>query len=160
MTVVDRTKARDSGQQPRKPETGMEPFCQESIAAGRDCAVLRITGEVDVYTAPQLREQVIQLVSKGVRHIIADLRGVDFLDSTGLGALVGSLKRLRIHDGSFKLAASSGRTLHILQITGLTRVFALHPSVLDAMITDEHWHAAVTTEGHDTEEWCRRHGLL
>jgi anti-sigma B factor antagonist len=138
----------------------MQPFCQESIAIGRECAVLQITGEVDVYTAPQLREQVVELVNSGVRHIIADLRGVDFLDSTGLGALVGSLKRLRTHDGSFKVVASGGQTLRIFQITGLTRAFALHPSVLDAMTTDEHWQAAVTGEGHDTEEWCRKHGLL
>lgn len=138
----------------------MQPFRQESIAVGSDCAVLRITGEVDVYTAPQLREQVVQLVNSGVRHIIADLRGVDFLDSTGLGALVGSLKRLRTHDGSFKVVASGGRTLRIFQITGLTRAFALHPTLLDAMTTDEHWQAAVTGEGHDTEEWCRKHGLL
>ena len=79
----------------------MQPFRQESIAVGNDCAVLQVTGEVDVYTAPQLREQVVQLVNSGVRHIIADLRDVDFLDSTGLGALVGSLKQLRTHDGSF-----------------------------------------------------------
>ena len=138
----------------------MQPFRQESTAVGSDCAVLQIRGEVDVYTAPQLREQVIQLVNSGVRHIIADLRGVDFLDSTGLGALVGSLKRLRTHDGSFKVVASGGRTLRIFQITGLTRAFALHPTVLEAVTTDEHWQAAVTGEGHDTEEWCRKHGLL
>jgi anti-sigma B factor antagonist len=138
----------------------MQPFRQESIAAGSDCAVLQITGEVDVYTAPLLREQVIQLVDSGVRHVIADMRGVDFLDSTGLGALVGSLKRLRTHNGSFKVVASGGRTLRIFQITGLTRAFALHPSVLDAMTTDEHWRTAVIGEGHNTEEWCRKHGLL
>ena len=138
----------------------MQPFRQEPIAVGSDCAVLQITGEVDVYTAPQLREQVIQLVDGGVRHIIADLRGVNFLDSTGLGVLVGSLKRLRAHDGSFTVVASGGRTLRIFQITGLICAFALHPSVLDAMTTDEHWQAAVTGEGHDTEEWCRKHGVL
>jgi anti-sigma B factor antagonist len=161
MTTVGRIRpAMAASGQPRKPETGMQPFRQESIAVGSDCAVLQITGEVDVYTAPLLREQVVQLVNSGVRHIIADLRGVDLLDSTGLGALVGSLKRLRTHDGSFKVVASGGRTLRTFQITGLTRAFALHPSVLDAMTTDEHWQTAVTGEGHDTEEWCRKHGLL
>jgi anti-sigma B factor antagonist len=138
----------------------MQPFRQQPIAVGRDCAVLQITGEVDIYTAPRLREHVIQLVNGGVRHLIADLRGVDFLDSTGLGALVGSLKRLRSHDGSLKLAASNGPTLRLFQITGLTRAFTLYPSVLDAITTDEHWYAAVTGEGLDIEEWCRKHGLL
>ena len=138
----------------------MQPFRQQSITVGSDCAVLQLTGEVDMYSAPQLREQVVELVDGGVRHIIADLRGVDFLDSTGLGALVGSLKQLRTHDGSFKVVASGGRALRIFQITGLTHAFALHPSVLDAMTTDEHWQAAVAGEGHDSEEWCRKHGLL
>jgi anti-sigma B factor antagonist len=103
----------------------MPPFHQASIAAGSDCAVLRVTGEVDMSTAPQLREQVIQLASNGVLHIIADLRGVDFLDSAGLAALVGSLKRIRTRGGSLTLAVSPGRTLRLLQITGLTRAFAL-----------------------------------
>src|SRR5262249_16402543 len=148
------------GQQPRKPEAEMQPFRQEPIAVGTDCAVLRIRGEVDLYTAPQLREQMIQLVSSGVRHIIADLRGVDFLDSSGLGVLVASLKRLRTHDGSLMVAAGADRTVRIFQITGLTRVLALHRSVLDAMTTDQHWQAAVTGEGRHAAEWCRKHDLL
>ncbi len=70
----------------------MPSFHIEPITAG-DCAVLRIAGEIDVHTAPELRQHVIHLADNGTLHIIADLRGVDFLDSTGLGALVGSLKR-------------------------------------------------------------------
>jgi anti-sigma B factor antagonist len=138
----------------------MQPFGQQPITAGRDCAVLRITGEFDAYTAPQVREQVIELDSSGVRHIIADLRGVDFLDSTGLGALVGSLKRLRTRDGSLKVVASPGPVLRIFEVTGLTRAFSLHPSVSEAMSSDEHWHAALTAAGHDAEDWCRKHSLL
>ena len=69
----------------------MQPIHLEAIPVGADCAVLQISGEVDVYTAPQAR--VIQLLDDGARHVIADLREVDFLDSTGLGALVGGLRR-------------------------------------------------------------------
>ncbi len=71
-------------------ETHVQPIHLESITVSADCAVLRIAGEVDVYTAPQLRECVIRLLADGVRHVIADLREVAFLDSAGLGALVGS----------------------------------------------------------------------
>jgi len=144
------------------------PFHIEAITAG-DCAVLRMTGEIDVYTAPDLRQQVIHLVDNGTRHIIGDLRGVDFVDSTGLGALVGSLKRLRRHQGSLKLVTSSGRILELFNITGLSRAFVLHRSVLDAISGDEHWQAALAGEGPITgeqstgeqsaEEWCRRHEL-
>jgi anti-sigma B factor antagonist len=141
-------------------EINMEPLHLETVTAGADCAVLRIGGEVDVYSAPQLRERVIQLVADGVRHIIADLREVDFLDSTGLGALVGSLKRLREQDGSFRLVTRPGRIPQLFSITGLDRVFALHPSVPEAVTGDQRWEAALTAEGLSSEEWGRKHGLL
>ena len=130
----------------------------ESITAG-DCAVLRIAGEIDVYTAPKLRQTVIDLVGNGTLHIIADLRDVDFLDSTGMGALVGSLKRLRTRRGSLKLV-TSGKIMQLFQITGLNYALALHLSVPDAITTDQHWQATLAGEGHGTEEWCREHGLL
>ena len=88
----------------------MQPFHLEAITAGADCAVLRVRGEIDICTAPELREHVIKLVADGVRHITADLRAVDFLDSTGLGALVGSLKRLREQDGSLTLVTAADRS--------------------------------------------------
>jgi anti-sigma B factor antagonist len=145
-------------------EIHVYPFRLESITVGAGCAVLRIAGEVDVYTAPQLREQVIGLLAGGVRHIVADLREVDFLDSTGLGALVGSLKRLREQDGSLKLVTSSDTILKIFQLTGLRHAFTLWPAVPDAIAADRHWQAALAREGHHeargAEDWCREHGLL
>lgn len=137
----------------------MQPFHLESIIVGADCAVLRIGGEVDVYTAPQLRERVIQLLANGVRHIIADLREVDFLDSTGLGALVGSLRRLREQDGSLRLVTAD-RILTIFRLTGLVHVFALHSSFVEAIAGDPHWQAALAREGRTTGKWCREHQLL
>ena len=138
----------------------MQPFHLEAIPVGTDCAVLQVSGEVDVYTAPQVRERVIQLLTDGARHVIADLREVDFLDSTGLGALVGSLKRLREQDGSLQLVVADGKIITVLRITGLDRVFALHPSFPDAIDGDQHWQAALAREGRDTADWCRRHQLL
>lgn len=137
----------------------MQPFHLESTTVGADCAVLRIGGEVDVYTAPQLRERIIQLLASGVRHIIADLREVDFLDSTGLGALVGGLKRLRGQDGSLKVVAAADKILQIFRLTGLVHVFALHSSFAEAMADDQHWRAALAREGLSTAEWCREHEL-
>jgi anti-sigma B factor antagonist len=141
-------------------ERRVQPFHLESITAGADCAVLRIAGDVDVYTAPQLRERVVTLLAGGVRHIIADLRQVDFLDSTGLGALVGGLKRLREKDGSLRLVTGSDKILLIFRLTGLVRVFALHASVPEAMAGDQPWQAALALAGRGTEDWCREHGLL
>jgi anti-sigma B factor antagonist len=141
-------------------EISMQPLHLETVTAGSDCAVVRIGGEVDVYSAPQLRERVIQLLADGIRHIIADLRDVAFLDSTGLGALVGSLKRLREQDGSLKLVTGAGRIPQLFRITGLDRAFALCSSVQQAITGDRHWEAALTSEGHSSEDWCRKHELL
>jgi anti-sigma B factor antagonist len=138
----------------------VQPFHLESITAGGNCAVLRIDGEIDAYAAPQLRERVIDLAGNGIVHIIADMRGAGFLDSAGLGALVGSLKRLRACGGSLTLVASTGRILQIFRITGLSDALALHSRVPDAITADQHWQAAVSGEGDNTEEWCRKHGLL
>jgi anti-sigma B factor antagonist len=138
----------------------VQPFHLESITAGGDCAVLRIEGEIDAYAAPQLRERVIDLAGNGTVHIIVDMRGAGFLDSAGLGALVGSRKRLRTGGGSLTLVASTDRILQIFRITGLSDAFALHSRVPDAITADQHWQAAVSGEGGNTEEWCRKHGML
>ncbi len=91
--------------------------------------VLVVKGEVDVYTAPRLRERLVELVSQGKLQVIVDLEGVDFLDSTGLGVLVGGLKRLRSNDGDLGLVCTQSRILKVFEITGLTKVFAIHDSV-------------------------------
>lgn len=100
-------------------------------------AVLAVRGEVDVYTAPQLREKLIELVDQGRRKIVVDLEGVEFLDSTGLGVLVGGLKRVRSHDGDLVLVCTQRRILKVLEITGLTKVFGIHDSVDAAVGGDE-----------------------
>ena len=92
-------------------------------------SVLAVTGEVDVYTAPRLREKLVELVSQGKYRIVVDLEKVDFLDSTGLGVLVGGLKRLRSHDGDLLLVCTQHRILKVFEITGLTKVFSIHDSV-------------------------------
>ncbi len=130
----------------------MQPFHLESITAGGDCAVLRADGEIDA--------RVLDLARNGTVHIIADLRGVGFLDSAGLGALVGARTGLRARGGSLTLAAGAGRILQTLRITGLSDAFAVHSCVLDAITADPHWQAAVSGEGDSAGEWCRKHRLL
>ena len=95
--------------------------------------VLEVGGEIDVYTAPKLREQFTQLVDEGRHEIVVDLESVAFLDSTGLGVLVGGLKRVRAHEGSLRLVCNQERILKIFRITGLTKVFPIHTSVEEAV---------------------------
>jgi anti-sigma B factor antagonist len=94
--------------------------------------VLSVKGEIDVYSAPRLRERLVELVSQGHRQIVVDLEGVDFLDSTGLGVLVGGLKRLRSHDGELSIVCSQSRILKVFEITGLTSVFRMAATVDEA----------------------------
>ncbi len=96
-------------------------------------AVVAVQGEVDVATAPRLREQLIDLVSNGGTRIVVDLERVDFIDSTGLGVLVGALKRVRTNDGELSLVCTEARILKVFEITGLTKVFAIHSSVDEAI---------------------------
>lgn len=98
-----------------------------------DWTVLEVAGEVDVYTAPKLRERLIGLVGDGHHKIIVDMTAVDFLDSTGLGVLVGGLKRIRANEGSLALVCNAERILKIFRITGLTKVFPIHDTVDEAL---------------------------
>jgi anti-sigma B factor antagonist len=100
-------------------------------------AVVDVKGEIDVYTAPKLREKLIELVSEGSYDVVVNLEGVDFLDSTGLGVLVGALKRVKAHDGSFALVCTQDKILKIFKITGLTKVFPIHDSVEQATAAQE-----------------------
>ncbi|MDQ3783503.1 MAG: STAS domain-containing protein [Actinomycetota bacterium] len=95
-------------------------------------SVVQVRGEIDVYTAPKLRERLIELVSEGSYHIVVDLEGVDFLDSTGLGVLVGALKRVKSNDGTLSLICTQDKILKIFEITGLDRVFPIHASEKEA----------------------------
>jgi anti-sigma B factor antagonist len=138
----------------------VQPFHLESITAGGDCAVLRIDGEIDAYAAPHLRERVIGLAGNGTVHLIADMRGAGFLDSAGVGGLVGGLRAVRARGGSLALVASTGRIRQVLRITGLSDALALYSRVPDAIAADQHWQAAISGDGGSTEQWCRTHALL
>jgi anti-sigma B factor antagonist len=107
-----------------------------STRAERGRTVVEVTGEIDVYTAPKLREQLAELVDSGRHDIVVDMQGVEFLDSTGLGVLVGGLKRVKQHDGSMNLVCTQERILKIFRITGLTKVFPIHDSVAAAVASD------------------------
>ena len=95
--------------------------------------IIAVGGEIDVYTAPKLRDKITELVADGVYDIIVDMEAVEFLDSTGLGVLVGGLKKVRAHDGSLDLVCTQERLLKIFRITGLAKVFVIHDSAEEAL---------------------------
>ena len=95
--------------------------------------VIDVQGEIDMYSAPRLRELFVDLVSKGSYQLVVNLDKVGFLDSTGLGVLVGGLRRVRAHDGSMDLVCAQQPILKILKITGLTEVFGIYQTVDQAI---------------------------
>src|SRR5437764_14287416 len=111
-------------------EVRMELSLSTRTVAGHK--VLEVGGEIDVYTAPQLREHLIALVEGGDRQVVVDLGRVELLDSTGLGVLVGALKRQRGVDGQLSVVCAQARLLTIVRMTGLDRVFTLYGTVVAA----------------------------
>lgn len=95
--------------------------------------VVAVSGEVDVYSAPALKQSLTEVLRSGVRTVVVDLSAVAFLDSTGLGALVEARAATTDAGGSLPLVCSQERILKLFTITGLDGVFSIHPTVDDAV---------------------------
>ncbi len=91
--------------------------------------VLSLSGELDMATAPQLRQAVVAAVADGATDIVLDLAGVSFCDSVGLGIIVGGLKRARGNGGDLRLRSVPPKLVEILALTGLDQAIAIDPSV-------------------------------
>jgi len=95
--------------------------------------VLTVSGEIDIATAPSLRERLHALLAEGKHKLIVDLDDVGFLDSTALGVLVGALKRARVDNGEVRIACAQPRVLKVFEITRLDSAFDLFDSVEGAV---------------------------
>ena len=96
-----------------------------SSEAGGERVVVTVTGELDVHSAPQLREHLAAVATAGAREVVVDLTGTEFIDSTGIGVIVGALRRLRGQQGSLRLRGVSTPMLRVFQLTGLTRMMEI-----------------------------------
>jgi anti-sigma B factor antagonist len=95
-------------------------------------AVLSLAGELDLTTAPRLREQVVRTVVDGQPRVVLDLQSVEFVDSTGLGVLVGLLKRTRSQGGDLRLVSTRSAMQKLLELTALDRALPLAATVDEA----------------------------
>src|ERR1700745_1593686 len=86
--------------------------------------VISLTGEIDLYTAPEFKQQLLEVIGEGARFVVVDLTQTPSIDSTTLGVLVGGLRRLRTNDGRLAIVCSDPNITKIFEITGLDRVFA------------------------------------
>jgi anti-sigma B factor antagonist len=95
------------------------------VLDGAGPTVLRLVGELDTATAPQLRHQLAALADDGETRVVIDLASMTFVDSTGLGVLVGGLKRFRAVSGDVVLHSPTPAARKVLDIAGLTKVFTI-----------------------------------
>ena len=98
-----------------------------------DTQIIELGGEIDLYTAPEFKERMVELIEDGKKRIVVDLSSATFIDSTTLGVLVGGVKRLRPTGGSLALVCTDQNITKIFEITGLDRVFPIHASRADAL---------------------------
>ena len=100
---------------------------------GDGAYVISLAGEVDLYTAPEFKQQLLEVIDQGGRDVVVDLSDTTFIDSTTLGVLVGGVKRLRPNGGQLALVCNDRNITKIFEITGLDRVFPIHSSRADAL---------------------------
>ena len=98
-----------------------------------DSYVISLAGEVDLYTAPEFKQQLLEVISQGAKSVIVDFTDTTFIDSTTLGVLVGGVKRLRQNDGQLSLVCDDRNITKIFEITGLDRVFTIHATRQEAV---------------------------
>ena len=101
--------------------------------AGAGMFVVALTGEVDLYTAPELKSELLRLVAEEPERIVVDLSGATFVDSTALGVLLGAVKRLRLAGGELVIVCADLNIRRILSITLLDRAFTIYDTVDDAL---------------------------
>lgn len=94
--------------------------------------MVEVRGEVDLATAPRLRERLFGLIDQGSRNVVVNLTNVAFIDSAGLGVLVATMNRLQEGDGTLRLAGAAESARRVLSVTGLDRMFPVYESVAEA----------------------------
>ena len=91
--------------------------------------VLRVDGEIDIYTAPLFKQAVVKLVSEGNNDVIIDLSQVSFMDSSGFGTLLGATRRLRPGGGGLHLAGANNTIQRMLRLTRLDSIMRIYDTV-------------------------------
>jgi anti-sigma B factor antagonist len=85
--------------------------------------VIDLHGELDTYSCPSVREKIVSLVEQGKKRLLLNMGGVEYIDSAGLGTLVGGLKRASENGGQLKIVNANAQIQKVFNITGLVRVF-------------------------------------
>jgi len=108
-------------------------FSVSSERLDDDLGVIVLSGEVDIYTAPQFKECLLELLDSGVKRLVVDLSQITFIDSTALGVLIGGVRRVHSSGGAMTIVVTTRPVERVLSITGLDRVFSMHTTRDEAL---------------------------
>jgi anti-sigma B factor antagonist len=113
------------------PDSPSDMTFDFSLSEDQDAAgahVIAVAGEVDIFTAPELKRAIAAALDAGARRLVVDLTETRFLDSTALGVLIGAVKRLRPLDGRLVIVNTEPSTAKTFEITGLDQIFTIVPA--------------------------------
>src|SRR3979409_1010792 len=115
-------------------------FALQEDALDADRHVVAVRGEIDLFTAPELKQKLTDAIEAGKIRIVVDLSATSFLDSTALGVLIGAVKRLRTRDGALVIVNTDSNIAKTFEITGLDQIFTSRPTrdeAVEALDADE-----------------------
>lgn len=101
-------------------------YVGDDMRVGDDIVVLVAGGEIDYEASPHLRSQIAETIKHGARRLVLDFSAVTFIDSTGVGVLVGTMAKLEEVGGSMAVVCTQENVLRVLEMTGLDRMFSIH----------------------------------
>jgi anti-sigma B factor antagonist len=97
-------------------------------------SILALTGEIDLYTCPELKTELLRVIEDGATFVVVDLSGTTFIDSTGLAVLIRGAERLRMNDGRLAVVCVDPNLKKIFEVTGLDRIFSIYASRDEALV--------------------------
>jgi anti-sigma B factor antagonist len=104
------------------------------VEQGEDTCVLAVRGDLDVYTAPRLKQEFVELIGGGCIRLVLDLERVEFIDSSALGVLIGALRRVREKGGAIHIVCTRANVLNLFRLTGLYEVFPVFATAAKASV--------------------------
>jgi len=111
----------------------MEMDLQIVVRKNSDISIIELSGEVDAYTSARFREVMVEIIEDGGANLIVSMRKVEYIDSSGLGALVGGLKRASERNGRILIVCDQPQVRKVFEITGLEKVFPLYDEEQEAV---------------------------
>jgi anti-sigma B factor antagonist len=105
----------------------------ETEHVGPRVSVIAPTGELDLYTCPEFKQELLRVIAEGAQYVVVDLTRTTFVDSTALGVLLRGVERLRPQDGRLLVVCAEPSIMRVFEVTGLHRIFEIHESRAQAL---------------------------